>query len=78
VGEFSFILGTVARELGLVTDTGWDALVAASPAARPERAAIDPQRSILVGYGPVGRIVHRLLADRGAIGNDQAFVSAAA
>jgi CPA2 family monovalent cation:H+ antiporter-2 len=91
VGEFSFILGTVARELGLVTDTGWDALVAASiisialnptvyrwarrratptvdlvPAAGRERAAIDPQRSILVGYGPVGRIVHRLLTDRGA------------
>jgi CPA2 family monovalent cation:H+ antiporter-2 len=91
VGEFSFILGTVARALGLVTDTGWDALVAASIisialnptiyrwarrratspvnialAAGPERAAIDPQRSILVGYGPVGRIVHRLLTDRGA------------
>jgi CPA2 family monovalent cation:H+ antiporter-2 len=91
VGEFSFILGTVARELRLVTDTGWDALVAASiisialnptvyrwarrrvtatvdfaRAARPERAAIDPRRSILVGYGPVGRIVHRLLTDRGA------------
>jgi CPA2 family monovalent cation:H+ antiporter-2 len=91
VGEFSFILGTVARELRLVTDTGWDALVAASiisialnptvyrwarrrvtatvdfaRAAGPERAAIDPRRSILVGYGPVGRIVHRLLTDRGA------------
>jgi CPA2 family monovalent cation:H+ antiporter-2 len=91
VGEFSFILGTVARELGLVTDTGWDALVAASiisialnptvyawarrratpkadlaAAARAERPAIDPKRSILVGYGPVGRIVHRLLTERGA------------
>jgi CPA2 family monovalent cation:H+ antiporter-2 len=91
VGEFSFILGTVARQLGLVTDIGWDALVAASiisialnptvycwarrratptvdlaPAAGPERPAIDPRRSILVGYGPVGRIVHRLLTDRGA------------
>jgi CPA2 family monovalent cation:H+ antiporter-2 len=91
VGEFSFILGTVARQLGLVTDTGWDALVAASilsialnptvyawarrratptmdlaATAAPERPAIDPKRSILVGYGPVGRIVHRLLADRGA------------
>jgi CPA2 family monovalent cation:H+ antiporter-2 len=91
VGEFSFILGTVARQLGLVTDTGWDALVAASiisialnptvyawarrratptadlaAAPGPERPAIDPKRSILVGYGPVGRIVHRLLTERGA------------
>jgi len=91
VGEFSFILGTVARQLGLVTDAGWDALVAASiisialnptvyawarrratptanlaVAARAERPAIDPKRSILVGYGPVGRIVHRLLTERGA------------
>jgi CPA2 family monovalent cation:H+ antiporter-2 len=91
VGEFSFILGTVARQLGLVSDTGWDALVAASiisialnptvyawarrratptadlaAAPGPERPAIDPKRSILVGYGPVGRIVHRLLTERGA------------
>ena len=90
VGEFSFILGTVARELGLVSDTGWDALVAASilsialnptvygwakrratpavdlAAAAPVRMEVDPRRAILIGYGPVGRIVHRLLADRGA------------
>ncbi len=91
VGEFSFILATVARDLKLLTDTGWDALVAASiisialnptvygwarrrvtpkvdvaAAAGPEKQAIDPKRSILVGYGPVGRIVHRLLTDRGA------------
>jgi CPA2 family monovalent cation:H+ antiporter-2 len=91
VGEFSFILGNVARGLGLVDDTGWNALVAASivsialnpslyrwarrwssaPArlaevAPGERPAIDPRRCILVGYGPVGRIVHRLLTDRGA------------
>jgi CPA2 family monovalent cation:H+ antiporter-2 len=91
VGEFSFILATVARDLKLLTDTGWDALVAASiisialnptvygwarrratpamelsAAAGPERLAIDPKRSILVGYGPVGRIVHRLLTERGA------------
>jgi CPA2 family monovalent cation:H+ antiporter-2 len=91
VGEFSFILATVARDLKLLTDTGWDALVAASiisialnptvyawarrratpkvdivaPSAA-ERPAIDPRRSILVGYGPVGRSVHRLLTDRGA------------
>jgi CPA2 family monovalent cation:H+ antiporter-2 len=91
VGEFSFILATVARQLGLLTDTGWDALVAASiisialnpavygwarrratpavdlaAAAATARPAIDPRRSILVGYGPVGRIVHRLLTERGA------------
>lgn len=92
VGEFSFILGTVARQLGLLDDAGWNALVAAAiisislnptiyrwarrltssvppfaPAAAGERPAVDPQRCILVGYGPVGRIVHRLLTDRGAL-----------
>lgn len=91
VGEFSFILGSVARELGLIDRTGWNALVAASiisialnpsiyrlakhwagsqprraPLAAPGSSAIDPERCILVGYGPVGRIVHRLLLDRGA------------
>ncbi len=91
VGEFSFILGTVARGLGLITDVGWNALVAASiisialnpsiyrrarrwssaPAgttspAPGERPPIDPNRCILVGYGPVGTIVHRLLEERGA------------
>jgi CPA2 family monovalent cation:H+ antiporter-2 len=30
VGEFSFILGTLARSLGLINDAGWNALVAAS------------------------------------------------
>lgn len=91
VGEFSFILGTVARQLGLLSDEGWNALVAASiisialnPAiyrfarglatptprlAQPPagaRPAVDPNQCILVGHGPVGRIVHSLLADRGA------------
>jgi CPA2 family monovalent cation:H+ antiporter-2 len=91
VGEFSFILGSVARSLGLINDTGWNALVAASiisialnpsiyrwarkfssktakhtPVAASPRPAIDPNRCILVGYGPVGRIVHRLLKERGA------------
>ena len=90
VGEFSFILATVARQLGILSDTGWDALVAASiisialnptvyswarrratppvdlGTAGLERLPIDPRRSILVGYGPVGRIVHRLLTERGA------------
>jgi CPA2 family monovalent cation:H+ antiporter-2 len=91
VGEFSFILGTVARDLGLINDTGWNALVAASiisialnpsiyrwarrlssktpkltPITASRRQAIDPNRSILVGFGPVGKIVHRLLTERGA------------
>lgn len=91
VGEFSFILGTVARQLGLLNDAGWNALVASSiitialnptiyrwarrlsssapklaAVAPGQRPVVDPNRCILVGYGPVGRIVHRLLTDRGA------------
>jgi len=91
VGEFSFILGTVAKELGLLSEDGWNALVAASllsialnpfvygwirrrassgPALKPlpegKRLHIDRSRCILVGHGPVGRIVHKLLVDRGA------------
>jgi monovalent cation:H+ antiporter-2, CPA2 family len=90
VGEFSFILGTVARQLGLLSDSGWNALVAASivsialnptiyrwarrisssvstsnTAAQGLRPTAEPNRCILVGFGPVGRIVHRLLTDRG-------------
>lgn len=91
VGEFSFILGSVARQLGLINDTGWNAVVAASiisivlnpfiyrwarrvssptplvtSAAAERQLEIDPRRCILVGYGPVGRVVRRLLEDRGA------------
>jgi len=91
VGEFSFILGTVARQLGLLSDAGWNAMIAASilsialnptiyrwarnlsssgskltPPPQKEQARLDPKRTILVGFGPVGRIVHRLLTDRGA------------
>ncbi|HOX26158.1 MAG TPA: cation:proton antiporter [Candidatus Krumholzibacteria bacterium] len=90
VGEFSFILGTVARQLGILDDAGWNALVAGSiisialnpsiyrwarqksaaapaltPIAEGERPASEPHRCILIGFGPVGRIVHRLLTDRG-------------
>jgi CPA2 family monovalent cation:H+ antiporter-2 len=91
VGEFSFILGTVARGLGLIDDTGWNALVAASiisialypsiyrwarRVSTPplelaadvagDQSGFDPDRCILVGYGPVGKIVRHLLAERGA------------
>ncbi|MFA5203989.1 MAG: cation:proton antiporter [Lentisphaeria bacterium] len=92
VGEFSFILGTVALGLGLISDAGWNALVAAAilsiavnpyvyqwarrlgsaRAAAPGRndpprhPAINPKRCIVIGYGPVGRTVHRLLVERGA------------
>ena len=92
VGEFSFILGTVALGLGLINNQAWNALVAvaiisialnpfvyrwarsvasakpAMPARRDEgqRPELDHNRCILVGYGPVGRIVHQLLLERGA------------
>lgn len=90
VGEFSFILATAARQLGLLTDMGWNALVAASVISiaanpyiyryarhysfektdRPPAALVESRPSvtsdcILVGFGPVGRIVHRLLTDQG-------------
>ncbi len=91
VGEFSFILGTVARDLGLINDIGWNSLVAASiisialnptiyrqvrrlssktatltPVDDNTRPPVNPDHCILVGYGPVGQIVHRLLVERGA------------
>lgn len=93
VGEFSFILGTVALNLDLITDDGWNALVAASIisialnpyiyrwarrlafAKKPlsvevtpssSHPAREPNRCILVGYGPVGKIVWKILHDRGA------------
>jgi CPA2 family monovalent cation:H+ antiporter-2 len=90
VGEFSFILASVARQLGLLSDMGWNALVAASvisiaanpfiyrharhyssaktkemPVVATPSAAVFASDSILVGFGPVGRIVHQLLTDRG-------------
>jgi len=92
VGEFSFILGTVALGLGLLDESGWNALVATSiisigfnpyiydwarrfstakktkttPVVEIPRQPLNPDLCILVGYGPVGKIVHRLLLDRGA------------
>ncbi len=91
VGEFSFILGTVALQLKLINNAGWNALVAASiisialnpyiyrwtrqrssktkkhlPVAKSQQQTINPNRCILIGYGPIGQIVHNLLRDRGA------------
>ncbi|HNW26893.1 MAG TPA: cation:proton antiporter [Spirochaetota bacterium] len=90
VGEFSFILGAAAREMKLINEAGWNAIIAASiisivlnpsvyrmarrlsslaGAVHPpsgEPPAIDPRKCIIVGYGPVGKTVHRLLAEGGA------------
>lgn len=92
VGEFSFILGAVSLDLGLISQAGWNALVATSiisialnpslyrwarrrssakagtllPRQATARPAIQPTRCILVGYGPVGKIVHQLLQAQGA------------
>ena len=90
VGEFSFILGVLALNLGVINDDGWNALIgvsiisialnptiyriarkksssAAAITARTESAEeIEPERCILVGYGPIGRTVHRILSEYGA------------
>jgi monovalent cation:H+ antiporter-2, CPA2 family len=90
VGEFSFVLASAARQLGLLSDMGWNALVATaviSIAANPfiyrrahhyssakakqmllpstPPAAVAANDCILVGFGPVGKIVHQLLTNRG-------------
>jgi CPA2 family monovalent cation:H+ antiporter-2 len=90
VGEFSFILGVVARDLKLMSDVAWNALVAASilsialnptiyrlarqfssrvsrlkPVA-DEPPLVDHRRCVLIGYGPVGKTVHRILSEYGA------------
>jgi CPA2 family monovalent cation:H+ antiporter-2 len=90
IGEFSFILGTVARNLGLINDSGWNAMIAVSIISISANPSLyswarrissktattvihqlhthtekDPLRCILVGFGPVGQIVYKLLAERG-------------
>jgi len=104
IGEFSFILSTIGRNLGLLTPVASNALVATSiasivlnplvyrlagpferwasarprlwarlnraTAAKPERTApaavTDPRhRAVVVGYGPTGRAVVRLLRENG-------------
>ncbi len=103
IGEFSFILSTLGRELGLLTPEAGNTLVAASivsivlnPLAfraidpvsawigrqpwlawldrsakldasetGPARSMDAQHRAILIGYGPTGRTVSRLLKENG-------------
>jgi monovalent cation:H+ antiporter-2, CPA2 family len=99
IGEFSFILSTLGRDLGLLTPAATNTLVAASivsivvnpllyrtiapferwlttrpalaarlgrrlgPAAAPRPASDGRHRAVVVGYGPTGRTVVRLLRE---------------
>ncbi|KYF85413.1 sodium:proton exchanger [Sorangium cellulosum] len=98
IGEFSFILATLGRQLGIMPDEASQALVVASIAsitlnpllfslrdrmarstsalllrrgaaaqAGPEPAPVDESahRTVVVGYGPVGRTLTRLLRENG-------------
>lgn len=104
IGEFSFILSTIGRELGVLTPAATNTLVAASivsivlnpllyraiepaerwiaakprlwqflnpPAAadtgasRAARTANPRHRAVVIGYGPTGRTVVRLLRENG-------------
>ncbi|KYG04383.1 sodium:proton exchanger [Sorangium cellulosum] len=98
IGEFSFILATLGRQLGIMPDEASQALVVASIAsitlnpllfslrdrmarstsalllrrgaaaqAGAESAPVDESahRTIVVGYGPVGRTLTRLLRENG-------------
>ena len=105
IGEFSFILSTIGRELGLLTIEATNVVVAASiisiianpvlystiepvarwvsrrprlcrvverPAtlhdsagARVRRAEARAHRAVLIGYGPTGRTVARMLKENG-------------
>jgi CPA2 family monovalent cation:H+ antiporter-2 len=103
IGEFSFLVGVLGRDLGVLPDTAMNALVAAAivsimlnpimyrslPAMerflaryrwmwrllnrKLERLTSVPEgetaqlahRAVVVGYGPVGRNVARLLGERG-------------
>lgn len=105
IGEFSFILSTLGRELGLLTHEATNTLVAASiisivvnpllfraiepivawvsrhpklcrmldrpalvdsgPSGELRRAESRAHRAVLIGYGPTGRTVARLLKENG-------------
>jgi CPA2 family monovalent cation:H+ antiporter-2 len=95
IGEFSFILGSLGRDLGILSANAMNTLVAVAIASivinpvlyrwvpnlarrtrtvRTEKAADDerrrpPQsnahRAVVIGYGPTGRTVTRLLRESG-------------
>jgi monovalent cation:H+ antiporter-2, CPA2 family len=106
IGEFSFILATIGRELGILTAAATNAIVAASiasivlnplayrtirpierwivqrprwwallnrapsipsdlEASRIERSDDSRHRAVVIGFGPTGRTVVRLLRDNG-------------
>jgi CPA2 family monovalent cation:H+ antiporter-2 len=88
VGEFSFILGSAAKGLGVLSNDGWNAMVGASilsialnpmiyrlarkssgMGAEPQAATepVDPRRCIVIGYGPVGQTVRKILLEYEAI-----------
>ena len=90
VGEFSFILGSAAKGLGVLSADGWNAMVGASiisialnpmvyrwarkssgaVATQPRAATtptVDPRRCIVVGYGPVGQTVRKILLEYEAV-----------
>jgi monovalent cation:H+ antiporter-2, CPA2 family len=105
IGEFSFILSTIGRDLGLLTPEATNVIVAASiasiianpmlyaaidpiakwlsqrprlcrilerpsavdhgPAKKVRRAEQRAHRAVLIGYGPTGRTVARMLKENG-------------
>jgi CPA2 family monovalent cation:H+ antiporter-2 len=93
IGEFSFILAALGRELGILTDDASQVLVAASvvsitlnpllfraigplsrwlsrgatPAAPAAEEASRAHAAVVVGYGPVGQTVTRVLRENGVL-----------
>lgn len=103
IGEFSFIVGTIGAQYGLVSEKAFNALVATaivsitiSPllykamphleqwiakrpklwamlnrtpktadAEHPQGTHVPGRRAVIIGYGPVGKTVFRLLNDNG-------------
>ncbi len=94
IGEFSFILGSLGRDLGILPVAAMNTLVAvaiasivinpllyrwvpnlakraqvvraeAPPSAQRRAPLSDAHRAIVVGYGPTGRTVTRLLRENG-------------
>lgn len=85
VGEFSFILASVGRSLGALSDASAQGIILASVVMialnpflyRVSRGATDPAgatgpehgldgpSAVVIGYGPVGRTLSRLLRENG-------------